>query len=93
MIGEVWRAVTYARNTLGERGLASKRAAQRVELTWALVRDELEQRLRRSTHIAAIREGLGKRVLPDRLSAPAAADLLLAAFDGDIAEDRRRAAQ
>ncbi len=92
-VEEFWRAVTDARNTLGEQGLASKRAAQRVELTWALVRDEIEQRLRRSAHIAAIREDLVTSVLADRLSAPAAADLLLAAFDRDIAEDRRRAAQ
>jgi len=86
-VEEFWRAVTDARNTLGEKGLASKRAAQRVELTWALVRDELEQRLRRSAHIAAIRDDLVISVLADRLSAPAAADLLLAAFDRDIAED------
>ena len=41
----VWRQVLAHRESLGGDGLAAKRADQRLEFAWALVRDELEQRL------------------------------------------------
>jgi LAO/AO transport system kinase len=78
---ELWAAVLAHRESLGATGLAAKRSAQQVELTWALVRDELEQRLRASPGIADIRAQVSAAVAAGRLSAAAAADSLLAAYD------------
>ncbi len=82
-LGEVWSAVLRHQDQLGESGLAEKRSAQQVELTWALVRDELDQRLRNSTSIADIREDVTRAVASGELSAAAGADRLLSAFDQD----------
>ena len=81
-VPEVWAQVLAHRASLGEEGLRDKRAQQQLAFTWALVRDELEQRLRRSPGVAAVREQVQAEVLAGRLSAPAAADRVLAAFDG-----------
>ena len=43
-------------STSATTGLADKRARPALDFTWALVRDELDQRLRRSAGVAAIRE-------------------------------------
>ena len=43
------------RESVGDEGLARKRAEQQLDFTWALVRDELDQRLRRSPGVKAIR--------------------------------------
>ncbi len=80
---ELWSALLRHREALGGKGLADKRAAQQVDLTWALVRDDLEQRLRHSKGIAAVRDGVTEAVTTGRLSAAAAADQLLTAFDQD----------
>jgi LAO/AO transport system kinase len=61
----------------------AKRADQRLEFTWALVRDELEQRLRHSPAVAAIRGDVRESVRSGELAPTAAADRILAAFDGD----------
>ena len=82
-INELWAAVLAHRTALTAPGLRHKRAGQQVDLTWALVRDELDQRLRRSPHITAIRDGLTEDVAAGRVSAAAAADQLLAAYDSD----------
>ena len=82
-LDELWAAVVHHRERLGDAGLAEKRATQQVDLTWALVRDELDQRLRTSVGIAAIRAGVTTAVAAGRLSAAAGADQLLAAFDAD----------
>jgi LAO/AO transport system kinase len=68
---------------MGEGGLAAKRAGQQLDFTWALVRDELESRLRRSPGVAAVRDAVREEVLAGRLQAVAAADRIIAAFDGD----------
>ena len=68
---------------LGEDGLAAKRAQQQLDFTWALVRDELEQRLRRSSGVAAVRDEVRDLVLRGDLQATAAADRIIAAFDAD----------
>src|SRR3954452_6647443 len=47
-VDAVWAEVLDHRSRLGVDGLAGKRSHQRLEFAWALVRDELEQRLRRS---------------------------------------------
>ncbi|MEO6510412.1 MAG: methylmalonyl Co-A mutase-associated GTPase MeaB, partial [Nocardioides sp.] len=77
----VWEQVLAHRASLGEGGLADKRAEQRLEFTWALVRDELEQRLRRSPEVAAIRAEVRDAVRSGDLAPTAAADRILEAFD------------
>ena len=47
-VDDVWERVLAHREHLGDDGLARKRAGQQLDFTWALVRDELEQRLRHS---------------------------------------------
>jgi LAO/AO transport system kinase len=82
-IDRVWQRVLDHRESLGEDGLARKRAEQQLEFTWALVRDELAERLRRSPGVAAIRDEIRAEVLSGELAAPVAADRLLAAYDAD----------
>ncbi len=82
-IDTVWERILAHREFLGEQGLAAKRAEQQLEFTWALVRDELADRLRRSPGVAAIREDVRRRLSEGTLTAPVAADELLAAYDGD----------
>jgi len=79
----VWKRITEHREFLGAEGLAEKRAEQQLEFTWALVRDELAERLRRSPGVAAIRAEIRTAVLAGELTAPVAADRLLAAYDED----------
>ena len=80
-VPEVWSQVLAHREALGSAGLRTKRAQQQLELTWALVREELEQRLRRSAGVAAVREDVRAQVLAGHRPAPAAADRILAALD------------
>ncbi|MET3962916.1 LAO/AO transport system kinase [Marmoricola sp. OAE513] len=85
-VNTVWQRVLDHRAHLGEDGLRSKRADQQLEFTWALVRDELAERLRRSPGVAAIRDQVRAEVLAGELTAPVAADRLIAAYDGDDAQ-------
>ncbi|HEX7718080.1 MAG TPA: methylmalonyl Co-A mutase-associated GTPase MeaB, partial [Marmoricola sp.] len=82
-VDKVWRRVLDHREFLGGDGLARKRAEQQLEFTWSLVRDELADRLRRSPGVAAIRDEVRAAVLAGELTAPLAADRLLAAYDED----------
>lgn len=82
-VDDVWDRVGQHRAHLGADGLAHKRAEQQLEFTWALVRDELDQRLRSSAGVAAVRDDVRRAVLAGELPAPLAADRLLAAYDGD----------
>lgn len=75
-VAEVWSSVGEHRSALGPDGLAAKRADQRWDFTWALVRDELESRLRRSPDLAVVRDD----VRAGRLQAVAAADEIIATF-------------
>jgi LAO/AO transport system kinase len=84
-VDTVWQRVLDHREFLGEEGLARKRAEQQLDFTWARVRAELAERLRRSPGVAAIRGQVRDAVLAGELTAPLAADRLLAAYD----EDRR----
>jgi LAO/AO transport system kinase len=81
-VDDVWQRVGQHREHLGADGLARKRAEQQLEFTWALVRDELAQRLRSSAGVAAVRDDVRRAVLSGELPAPLAADRLLAAYDG-----------
>jgi LAO/AO transport system kinase len=78
----VWEQVLAHRDHLGEAGLADRRAHQRLEFAWALVRDELEQRLRRSGPVRRVREQVREQVLRGEMPAVEAADRILAAYDG-----------
>jgi len=82
-VDTVWEQVLAHREHLGEQGLADKRAAQQLEFTWALVRDELADRLRRSEAVRAIRDGVRRDVLSGELPATVAADRILEAYDAD----------
>ena len=84
-VDEVWAKVVEHRESMGERGLADKRAGQQHDFTWALVRDELDQRLRRSPGVQAIRDDVRRELLAGGTTAPLAADRLLAAYDQDHA--------
>ena len=80
-VDKVWEQVLGHRDHLGTDGLAHKRAEQQLEFAWALVRDELEDRLRRSSGVRAVRADIRARLLAGELLAPVAADEILAAFD------------
>jgi LAO/AO transport system kinase len=80
-VDTVWQRVLDHREFLGEQGLADKRAEQQLEFTWALVRDEIAERFRRSPGVAAVRDEVRAAVLSGELAAPVAADRLLAAYD------------
>jgi LAO/AO transport system kinase len=86
-VDKVWERVLAHRESLGEQGLADKRAEQQLEFTWALVRDELAQRLRRSPGVRAIRDDVRRELLAGELTAPVAADRLVAAYDEDRNDD------
>ena len=80
-VDKVWDRIEAHREHLGADGLARKRAHQQLDFTWALVRDELEQRLRHSPGVKAIRAEVRDAVLAGDLPATVAADRILAAFD------------
>jgi LAO/AO transport system kinase len=80
-VDDLWDRVVAHRDHLGADGLAAKRAGQQLDFTWALVRDELDQRLRHSPAVRAIRDRVRADVLSGDLPAPVAADRILAAYD------------
>ncbi len=80
-VEELWQQVLVHRGHLGIDGLADKRARQQLDFTWALVRDELDQRLRHSGGVRTIRDEVRAAVLAGELPATVAADRLLAAYD------------
>jgi LAO/AO transport system kinase len=82
-VDKVWERVLAHREALGEQGLAEKRAGQQLDFTWALVRDELDQRLAHHPGVAAVRDEIRREVLAGDLPAPVAADRILAAYDGE----------
>ncbi len=82
-VDDVWAKVLDHRRHLGADGLAEKRSRQQLDFAWELVRDELEQRLRRSASVRRVRAALREQVLRGELPAVAAADRILAAYDGE----------
>lgn len=80
-IDTVWRACRRHAEHLGPDALARKRSAQQLELAWALVHDELTQRLQRSSAVAEVRADIRRSVLSGELGAAQAADEILDAFD------------
>ena len=86
-VDAVWEHICRHREFLGVGGLADKRARQQLEFTWALVRDELEQRLRNNEAVSALRREIRDAVLTGELPAVNAADKILAAYDSTQAEN------
>ncbi len=82
-IDTVWSRIIRHREFLGRQGLRDKRAQQQLDFVWALVRDELDQRLRTHPGVARVRGEVRQAVLDGELPAPAAADAILAAYDGE----------
>ena len=80
-VDKVWQRIVDHRESMGEQGLAAKRAQQQLDFTWALVRDELDQRLRTSPAVRSIRDRVRDDVLGGSLPATVAADQILAAYD------------
>ncbi len=80
-IEDLWLRVLDHREHLGEQGLIRKRAEQQLDFTWALVRDELAERLRHSPGVREIRDQIRSAVLTGELPATVAADRILAAYD------------
>lgn len=80
-IDTVWERVVGHRESLGAEGLAEKRADQQLEFTWALVRDELDQRLRTHRGVAAVRAEVRAAILAGEMPAATAADRILEAYD------------
>lgn len=87
-VDTVWESVLDHRKHLGDNGIADRRAGQQVELSWALVRDELISRLHRSPAVRGVRAEVESQVRSGALSAAAAADQLLATFDADNRQRR-----
>lgn len=80
-VTDVWERVLAHRGHLGTDGLARRRAGQQLDFTWALVRDELDRRLRDSAEVTRVRAEVRQALLAGQLTAPAAADRILAAWD------------
>ncbi len=88
-VDKVWERVLAHRESMGEQGIAEKRAEQQLDFTWALVRDQLAERLRHSPGVKAIREEIRAQLLAGELTAPVAADRLVAAYDDDRVDGGR----
>ncbi len=80
-IDTVWSRIIRHREFLGDRGLREKRAQQQLEFTWALVRDEIEQRLRASDDVREARTRLREQILSGDITAPVAADEILSVIE------------
>jgi LAO/AO transport system kinase len=81
-MAEVWAAVEKHRDTLEVTGeLASKRATQQVDWMWAMVRDQLMDRLRTDTDVRAALPGLERDVRSGELTATLAAQSILDLLD------------
>jgi len=83
-LDEVWAAILEHRARLEEAGeLEARRARQQREWLWALVAGDLEDALRNSTAVKAIRARLEAEVESGELSALEASEQILAAFATD----------
>ncbi|MFG2876888.1 methylmalonyl Co-A mutase-associated GTPase MeaB [Streptomyces sp. NPDC048337] len=80
-LDEVWSRLEQHRTLLDAGGrLAAKRAAQQVEWTWSMVRDELLERLRADPAVRDLAPALEESVRAGATTATSAADRILAAF-------------
>lgn len=84
-LDEVWQAILDHRARLEEAGqLDARRARQQREWLWALVQGDLEDALRTSPAVTAIRARLEAEVESGELSALEASEAILTAFAADI---------
>lgn len=84
-LDEVWAAILDHRARLESAGeLEARRAGQQREWLWALVAGELEDALRNSNAVKAIRGHLEAEVEAGELSALEASERILAAFAADL---------
>ena len=84
-LDEVWQAIVDHRARLEASGqLEARRARQQRDWLWALVQGELEDALRTSSAVGAIRGRLEAQVEDGELSALEASDAILAAFASDV---------
>jgi LAO/AO transport system kinase len=80
-MGEVWEKVTEHRTALGEHGeLAPKRATQQVEWMWAMVRDQLLDRMQSDPGVREALPGLERDVRSGALTPTLAAQQILDAL-------------
>ncbi|MFA7762530.1 methylmalonyl Co-A mutase-associated GTPase MeaB [Streptomyces sp. NPDC048723] len=80
-LDEVWGRLEQHRTLLDAGGrLAAKRAAQQVEWTWSMVRDELLERLRADPTVRELAPDLESAVRAGTVTPTSAADRILAAF-------------
>lgn len=80
-LDEVWSRLEQHRTLLDAGGrLAAKRAAQQVEWTWSMVRDELLERLRADPAVRELAPDLESAVRAGTVTPTSAADRILAAF-------------
>ncbi|MFB6560569.1 methylmalonyl Co-A mutase-associated GTPase MeaB [Streptomyces sp. NPDC056400] len=80
-LDEVWSRLEQHRTLLDAGGrLAAKRAAQQVEWTWSMVRDELLERLRADPTVRELAPTLEAAVRAGSVTPTSAADRILAAF-------------
>ncbi|GAA2622471.1 methylmalonyl Co-A mutase-associated GTPase MeaB [Streptomyces spororaveus] len=80
-LDEVWSRLEQHRTLLDAGGrLAAKRAAQQVEWTWSMVRDELLERLRADPSVRELAPDLESAVRAGTVTPTSAADRILAAF-------------
>ncbi|MET9690307.1 methylmalonyl Co-A mutase-associated GTPase MeaB [Streptomyces sp. NPDC006514] len=80
-LDEVWSRLEQHRTLLDAGGrLAAKRAAQQVEWTWSMVRDELLERLRADPAVRELAPTLEAAVRAGSVTPTSAADRILAAF-------------
>jgi len=82
-IDTVWQRVIRHREFMGKNGLKEQRAQQQLDFTWALVRDELDHRLRTDENVAAVRAEIRDAVLAGEMPAATAADKILEAYDSN----------
>jgi LAO/AO transport system kinase len=82
-IDTVWQRVIRHREFMGKNGLKEQRAQQQLDFTWALVRDELDHRLRTDENVAAVRAEVRDAVLAGEMPAATAADKILEAYDSN----------
>ncbi|MFD9371345.1 methylmalonyl Co-A mutase-associated GTPase MeaB [Streptomyces sp. NPDC060020] len=82
-LDEVWSRLEQHRTLLDAGGrLAAKRAAQQVEWTWSMVREELLERLRADPAVRELAPGLEAAVRAGSVTPTSAADRILSAFGG-----------
>jgi LAO/AO transport system kinase len=80
-LDEVWAQVEKHHKILTESGeLQEKRRRQQVDWTWAIVRDQIESRLRNDPDVRLIAPDLEKQVRAGDITPTLAAEQLLRAF-------------